>query len=144
MSASNQFNVGKDVSLDIIGPSGPLRFSIMTGFDAKPTYKSLDSKGLDGLDRFDDLPAGWNGSLSLDRADSTVDDFFAQKEANFYSGLASTAVTITETITEINGAVSQYRYTGVSLTLQDAGKKSADSKIAMTIGFRAARRLKVA
>lgn len=144
MSASGQFNVGKDVSLDIIGPSGPLRFNIITAFDSKPVYKSLDSKGLDGVDRYDDLPAGWTGTLSLDRADSTVDDFFAQKEANFYSGLSSNLVTITETITEISGAVSQYRYTGVALTLQDAGKKSADAKVVITIGFRANRRLKIA
>lgn len=143
MSASNQFSVGKDVTLDIVGPSGPLRFSILTGFEAKPAYKSIDSKGLDGVDRYEDLPAGWTGSLSLDRSDSTVDDFFAQKEDNYYKGLSSTAVTITETITETSGAVSQYRYTGVALTLQDAGKKSADNKIAMVIGFRAARRIKV-
>lgn len=143
MSASGQFSVGKDVTLDIIGPSGPLRFNILTGFQANPHYKSIDSKGLDGIDRYDDLPAGWSGSLSLDRSDSVVDDFFAQKEANYYSGLSSTAVTITETITEISGAVSQYRYTGVALTLQDAGSKSSDNKIPMKIGFRASRRLKV-
>lgn len=143
MSGSGQFSVGKDVTLDITGPQGPLRFTIMTGFDSKPSYKSLDSKGMDGLDRYDDLPAGWSGSFSLDRSDSTIDDFFAQKEANFYSGLSSTPITITETIMEISGAVSQYRYTGVALTLQDAGKKSADNKIAMTLGFRASRRLKV-
>jgi hypothetical protein len=144
MSASGQFNVGKDVSLDIIGPSGPLRFSIITSFDSKPSYKSVDSKGMDGVDRYDDLPAGWSGTISLDRADSTVDDFFAKKEADFYSGISSTLVTITETISEIGGSVSQYRYTGVALTLQDAGKKSADNKISIVIGFRAARRMKIA
>lgn len=144
MSASGQFSVGKDVSLDIIGPTGPLRFSIVTAFDSKPSYKSVDSKGLDGIDRYDDLPAGWSGTIGLDRADSTVDDFFAQKEANFYSGISSNLVTITETITEISGAVSQYRYTGVALTLQDAGKKSADNKISIVVGWRAARRLKIA
>lgn len=144
MSASNQFSVGKDVTLDIVGSSGPLRFNILTGFEAKPVYKSIDSKGLDGVDRYEDLPAGWTGSLSLDRSDSVVDDFFAQKEDNYYKGLPSSAVNITETITEVNGAVSQYRYTGVALTLQDAGKKSSDNKIDMVIGFRASRRLKVA
>jgi hypothetical protein len=143
MSASNQFNVGKDVTLDITGPNGPLRFNIVTAFESKPNYKSLDSKGLDGVDRYDDLPAGWSGSFTLDRSDSTVDDFFAQKEANFYSGLSANLVNITETISEINGSVNQYRYTGVALTLQDAGSKSADNKIVMKIGFRANRRIKV-
>lgn len=143
MSASGQFNVGKDVTLDIIGPNGPLRFNIVTMFTSKPAYKSLDSKGLDGIDRYDDLPAGWSGDFTLDRADSVVDDFFAQKEANFYSGLSSNLVSVTETITEVNGAVSQYRYQGVALTLQDAGSKSADNKIVLKIGFRASRRLKV-
>lgn len=143
MSASSQFNIGKDVTLDIVGPQGPLNFKILTGFSAKPNYKSIDSKGLDGIDRFEDLPGGWSGDLSLDRSDSTVDDFFAQKEANFYTGLSSTTVTITETIQETNGSISQYRYLGVALTLQDAGNKTGDNKISIKIGFRAARRVKI-
>ena len=143
MSASNQFSIGKDVTLDIIGPTGPVRFSILTGFDSKPIYKSVESVALDGVDRFDDFPGGWHGSLKLDRTDSAIDDFFASKEEGFYTGLSSTQVTITETITEINGVLSQYRYSGVALTLQDAGSKSADAKIMMTVGFRASRRKKV-
>lgn len=143
MSASSQFSIGKDVTLDIIGPQGPLRFPILTGFEAKPSYKSIESKGLDGIDRYEDLPSGWNGTISLDRSNSAVDDFFAQKEANFYTGLSSTTVTITETIQETNGGVSQYRYTGVALTLQDAGSKTGDNKVPMKIGFRAGRRIKI-
>lgn len=143
MSASGAFSIGKDVTLDVVGPNGPLSFSIITAFDSKPSYKSIDVKGLDGLDRYDDLPAGWTGTFSIDRSDSTVDDFFAQKEANYYAGVSSTTATITETITEINGAVSQYVYKGVALTLQDAGSKSGDNKIMMKIGFRASRRIKV-
>ena len=144
MSASNQFNIGKDVTLDIVGQNGPLRFPILTGFEAKPSYKSVDSKALDGVDRYDDFPAGWTGSLSMDRADSSIDDYFAQKEASFYSGIPSSSVTITETIQEIGGNITQYRYTGVALTLQEAGSKSAEAKVAMKIGFRASRRIKVA
>jgi len=144
MSSSGQFNTGKDVTLDIVGARGPLRFSNITGFDSKPQYKSLESKGIDGIGRFDDLPDGWSGSFKLDRMDSAVDDFFAQKESDFYAGISNSTVTITETIQEINGAITQFRYVGVALTLGDAGNKSSDSKIAMSIGFKASRRLKVA
>ncbi len=144
MSASNQFNVGKDVSLDIIGPSGPLRFSIMTGFDAKQNTHPLESLGMDGINRFDEAQKGWSGSFSLDRSDGTVDKYFAQKEANYYNGVSNPAVSITETIAEIDGSVSQFRYTGVCLTYADAGKKSADNKISMSISFRASRRIQVA
>lgn len=144
MSASSQFSIGKDVALDIIGPRGPLRFPILTGFEAKPAYKPIQSNGLDGIDRYEDLPSGWTGTISLDRANSSVDDYFADKEASFYAGISSSTVTITETIQETNGGVTQWRYIGVSLTLQDAGSKTGENKVPMKIGFRAARRLKIA
>jgi hypothetical protein len=144
MSASNQFTLGKDASLVISGPAGPLTFSIITGFKMTPKYKNIESKALDGQTRHDDIPDGWEGDIRLDRADSTIDDFFAQKEDNYYTGLGSTQVSILETITEVNGSVTQYRYTNVSLTLKDAGDKSADNKVPMVVGAKATRRLKVA
>lgn len=143
MSASSQFSVGKDATLDIIGPNGPLSFSILTSYAPKPMYKDLESKGLDGIDRFDALPAGWSGEFTLDRTNSTVDDFFAQKEANFYAGISSTTVTITETIGELNGSISQYRYLGVMLKFEDPGSRSGDAKITMKVGFKASRRVKI-
>jgi hypothetical protein len=101
-------------------------------------------KGLDGISRPVRFFDGWTGGFDLERQDSTVDDYFAQLEANYYAGLNEAPVSITETITEVSGAVTQYRYLGVLLKLDDAGDKAGDSTIKQKLSFMASRRVKVA
>jgi hypothetical protein len=139
----NGFSVGRDVSLDIIGPSGPLRFNLITGFNSKPDITDQKIKGLDGITRHVRFPDGWSGGFDVTRADSTIDDYFAQIEANYYAGLNEQPVTITETITEVSGAVTQYRYLQVLLKLDDAGQWQGDQTVKQKVSFVAARRVKV-
>lgn len=140
----NGFTVGRDLSLDIIGANGPLRFNLITDFKAKPDITDQKVKGLDGITRHVRFPDGWSGSFTVERQDSTIDDYFAQVEANYYAGLNETTLTLTETITEASGAVSQFRYTGVLLKLDDAGEYKGDSTVKQMVSFVAARRIKVA
>lgn len=140
----NGFSVGRDVSIDIVGPSGPVRFNLVTKFTSKQQSKTEMVKGLDGVSRPVRFFDGWEGGFDLERQDSTVDDYFAQLEANYYAGLNEAAVSITETITEVSGAVTQYRYLGVLLKLDDAGDKAGDSTVKQKLSFMASRRIKVA
>lgn len=140
----NSFSVGRDVSLDITGPQGPLRFNLITGFSSKPDITDVKVKGLDGITRHARFPDGWSGNFEVTRQDSTIDDYFAQLEANFYAGLNENPVTITETITEASGAVTQYRYQQVLLKLDNAGSWQGDQVVKMSVSFMAARRVKVA
>ncbi|MFD2271836.1 hypothetical protein ACFS07_13390 [Undibacterium arcticum] len=52
-------------------------------------------------------------------------------------------VTITETIQEVSGSISQYRYLQVLLTLEDAGNYKGDDSVHQKMRFVAARRVKV-
>lgn len=114
--ASNDFNTGRDVSLDIIDPvDGPIRFNIKTGWTSEPQFDDMNSKGLDGVPRNDNVPNGHRLTMDIDRADPRLDDFFARREAAYFNGATVPLVTITETVKEISGAVSVYRYTGVAL-----------------------------
>lgn len=140
----NNFSVGRDVSLDIVGPNGPLRFSLITNFNSKQTSKENSIKGLDGITRPVRFFDGWTGSFSLERQDSAVDDYFAQLEANYYAGINEGSVTITETITEASGAVTQYRYVGVLLKYDDSGSWAGDATVKQSLSFIASRKLKVA
>jgi len=140
----NGYSVGKDVSLDITGPNGPLRFNQITEFKSKPETTDLKVKGLDGITKHVRFPDGWSGGFNVERQDSTIDDYFAQLEANYYAGINENPLTITETITEVNGSVTQYRYLGVLLKLDDAGEKAGDKTVKQVISFMASRRIKVA
>jgi len=140
----NGFSVGRDVSLDIVGGSGPIRFNLITNFNSKQTSKEHNVKGIDGITRPVRFFDGWTGAFSIERQDSTVDDYFSQLEANYYAGLNEASVTITETITEVSGGITQYRYTGVLLKLDDAGSWAGDATVKQSLSFMASRRIKVA
>lgn len=140
----NGFSVGRDVTLTIVTASGPLNLSLVTGFQSAPTIAEVKVKGLDGITRHVRMPDGWTGSFNVERQDSTVDDYFAQLEANYYAGINEQPATITETITEVNGSVSQYRYLNVLLKLDDAGSWAGDQTVKQKLSFVAARRNKIA
>ena len=89
------------------------------------------------------FPDGWEGSFDVARQDSTLDDYFAMLEAAQYAGANIAAGTIHETITEVNGTLSQYMYTGVQLFFDDAGNYKALSNVIQKVGFWAATKIKV-
>jgi hypothetical protein len=140
----NNFSVGRDISLTIVTGSGPLNLNLITGFRSKPDMAEVKVKGLDGLTRHARFYDGWSGGFDVERADSTVDDYFAQLEANYYLGISEQPATITETITEPNGAVTQYRYMQVLLKLDNAGDWKGDATVKQQISFVAAQRRKIA
>ena len=141
--ALNGYSIGRDIALDIIGPQGPLRFNQIISFMSKPDTTDQKIKGLDGITRHLRFPDGWSGSFEIERQDSAVDDYFTQIEANYYAGLNEIPVTITETVTEVNGSVSQYRYLQVILVLEDAGTWQGDKSVHQKVRFMSARRVKV-
>lgn len=140
----NGFSVGRDVSLSIVTANGPLRLSLITAFSSKPNLAESRVKGLDGITRYLRFPDGWSGTFEIERQDSAVDDYFAQLEANYYAGINEQPATITETITEPNGSVTQWRYTGVLLKLDDAGNFQGDQTVKQRLSFVAARKIKLA
>lgn len=141
---ANGLNVGRDQVVDINTSRGTLRQAIRTGFMSRQITESLESKAADGVNRFAELPAGWEGSFDFDRASSDMDDYFAQAEADYYGGVGTDQITITETISEVSGAVSQYRYTGVALKFDDAGDKGGSKLVKQKVSFKASKRVKVA
>lgn len=142
---ANGFTVGKDVSLVITTPSGNLSLPVTTsGFEARPQYNKVRGVYMDGVNRGFNAPTGWEGTIKLDRSNKDIDVFFAQQEAGYYAGQNTFTATITETITEADGSISQWRYTNVLLSYDEAGSKTGDAKVPQTIGFFASKRLQVA
>lgn len=137
------YTIGLDVAIDILGPYGAIRIDKITAFDSKPKTSSTAVTALNG--ETDELLflKGWQGTIDLERTDSTVDDWWAQFESDFYNGKSTSPATITETISEPDGSTTTWRYQRVVLTLADAGKKQGDKTVPMQMTFTAARRVKV-
>lgn len=142
---ANGYNIGRDLTLDIVDPvQGVLRFPLITSYKHTPKYKSLESNALDGIPRFSELPAGHELAVELDRASSRANDYFCATEVNYFNGVPNPQVSITETIVEVSGAVSQYRFTNCALSLADGGSWKGDGIVTQSIKVMASFKVKIA
>ena len=137
----NNFTVGKDLSFTLLGPAGTtLTLNGVTEYTTKPLFTKLKHKGLDGHPLHAAIPDGWEISIKLDRQDATLDQFFAALEASYFAGVNISNGTISENIQEVNGSVSKFQYTNVSLTYEDAGAYKGDSFVPVMLTGMATRR----
>lgn len=142
MPISN-YSVGRDYTLVIQTSNGTLQPNKITEFKSKQDVTDVRVKRLDGITDHVRFFDGWSGGFSIERQDATLDNYFAQLEAGYYAGINEQAAQIYETIQEANGAISQFRYDGVLMTLDDAGTRAGDATIKQSISFVASRRIKV-
>lgn len=143
-SLDDTYNIGSDTELTIISNGVVLAAAILTTFEARQRATELTSKAIDGINRFRYVEEGWDITLGWDRADSTIDDYFAAKEEGRYQGLRPPIVYIVETTTDANtGLPAKYRYEGVSLRLDTIGSRSGDGKVDPRVTGSASRRIKV-
>jgi len=140
----NGYSVGRDYTLVIQTATGPLQLNKLTSFKSKQDVTDVRVKRLDGITDHVRFFDGWSGSFDIERQDATVDRWFAGLESNYYAGINEQPAQIYETIQEANGAVSQYRYDGVLMTLADAGNRAGDATVKQSINFVASRRYLVA
>lgn len=134
------FTIGRDVSIRINMPQGPQKFANLTGFTKTQISTGIESKGLDGTDRFGEIPGGWQGTIEIDRANANLDRAFAFLEGFYYAGQNVPTSTITEIITEANGTTTTFRYTGVAFKFDNAGDSKGDAKVTQTFSWKASRR----
>ena len=140
----NGYTVGRDVVLRVINSDGSvLAIPGLTNFKKKPDMSDQKIMRIDGEVDHLVFPGGWSGSFELDRTDATVDNYMAQFEANYYAGQNILPATISESISEANGSVSQYKFTGVMLKPTDMGEAAGDKTIKQTVDFLASQRQKV-
>jgi hypothetical protein len=138
------YNVGSDTTLTVISNGVILVSSILTEFEARQKTTELTSKAIDGVNRFRHVEEGWDGTLGYDRSDSGLDDYFAAKESARYLGFQPPAAFITETTIDANtGVPSKYRYVGVTMKMDSAGRRSGDAKVDVRLSWSASRREKV-
>ena len=145
MSSFGTFNTGHDIAFEIVDPAAGVALSIpiKTGWDKKQNTESVKSRPLNSPPIFEEDPDGWEGSCDIDRSNSVVDDWIASREAGFYSGQTIRQATILETIQEVGGGFTQWRYIGCAFKLSDAGKAERGKTIVLKLDWKASTRIKV-
>ncbi len=140
---ANNLTTGRDLTFVLVGPYGTVRFSQVTDYSVKRESSKLSSKGLDGYTRRANVPDGYTISIKIDRSDATLDRLFARLDADYYAGVNIQGGTVVETIKELDGSVSQFRYEGVVLDLESAGDYKGDSFVSQSLGLMAERKIQV-
>jgi hypothetical protein len=140
----NGYNIGRDVTLTIVTSSGTLNFNKITGFQSKQNTTDQEITRLDGITDILRFYKPWTGNFMIERQDSVLDSYFAQLEANFYIGANENGVSMTETIQEVSGALTQWRFQNVLLKYDDAGEYRADQSVKQAVSFLASRRTQIA
>jgi hypothetical protein len=139
----NSFSVGKDLTFILLGPTGRLTLNGLTDYTTKPMFTKLKHKDLNGNVAHAAIPDGWEITIKIDRQDPVVDNFFAALETSYFNGQNILNGSISETIQEADGSISQFQYTNVSLTYEDAGSWKGDALIPITLTGNASRRNKI-
>jgi hypothetical protein len=140
----NNMSIGKDVSVVIITATGSLNIpaAAITKFDVQPVTDNETRMGMDGVTRALVVPTAWKGNFDVDRMNSSIEDWWAANEVAYFAGQNIPSGTITETISNPDGSISQYRYTGVVFDLNDLGSREPSKVIKQKLGFVASRRVK--
>lgn len=141
----NGYTVGRDITVTIVNSLGAISsFAVRTGFSKRQETNDIKVKRADGTVDHLQIPDGWSGTLDYERNGSALDDYFADLETAYYSGVNIGSGSIVETIIEPEGSVSQYTYTGVQMKLSDGGSQTGDNTIKMKLDWVASRRKKTA
>lgn len=138
----NSINVGRDTTIVMNDPTagGVPAIAYVTSFDTKQDHTRLKSKGLDGTVRNAVEPEGWSGKITLDRANQNLDKLFAILEAAYYNGTNVQPQTITQTIQESDGTITQWQYVGCAIGYDEAGSWANGKFISQSVSWCAAKR----
>lgn len=142
----NGFTVGRDVSVQASAPGGASMIIPSTDvvhFEKRPLRREDWSRPLNSPPIPLYQPDGWRGNIGVDRQDATLDTFQAGLEAAYWAGQNTQSSTILETITEVNGSITQYRYDGCMFWVEDPGPATADRRLVQRLEFCASTRKRV-
>lgn len=140
------FNIGKEVSLDLVHAElGVISFGLVTSFQSKPRQQQLTSTPItnSGVPVHRTTFGGWEGSFEIDRANGVLDTLFQYLEDRYFAGNGESYFVLTETITNPDTSIEEYRYVGVVITYDDHGTWRAEDKVTQRFSFLASKRERV-
>ncbi len=140
---SNNFSVGRDCQLVVMGPFGRVDLSHVTGFESRQLTAPVRVDRIDGTQLAAELPKGWEGFFELERGGPAADDFIARVEDAYVSGNPVPVGTLYQYVAETDGSTSTYQYDNAVFKLANAGTWRGDQSVKQRLEFFAARRRRI-
>ncbi len=141
--ALTDFSIGRDTQLVVMGPSGRVDISHVTGFESRQLTAPVRVARIDGTQLGAELPKGWEGSFEVERGTSALDDFIAGIEQDFYNGTSTGSGSMYQYITENDSSTSTYQFDGVVFKFANAGMWKGDSSVKQKLEFFATRKRRI-
>jgi hypothetical protein len=138
------WSVGRDITLqfDIPGNNLVLTPDQIMNYQIQPMAEIKQHVPITGNNQPVLFLMGYQGKFELTRNSPVLDFYWSNVEQDYYGGVNLNAGTITETITEVNGSVSQFLVTGVVIKVDDFGTWQGEDFIKAAISFQASKRVK--
>lgn len=141
MSSQDGLTSGQSATVTWTDIDGNKNFQILESFSFRENSDIKDETAMDGITRHPKFWFGWHGGAVYQRGNNVLDQYFANGEANYYLGADQIDMTITLTIKELNGQISQYQFTGAVLMMEDGGTYSGTDIVKQSITWKAKRRM---
>jgi hypothetical protein len=141
--ALTDFSIGRDTQLVVMGPSGRVDISHVTGFESRQLTAPVRVARIDGTQLGAELPKGWEGSFEVERGTSALDDFIAGIEQDFYNGTSAGSGSMYQYITESDSSTSTYQFDGVVFKFANAGMWKGDASVKQKLEFFATRKRRI-
>ena len=142
--AINQQNIGKDVTLSIVGPTGALQpLGLLEEFEARVDSTTVLSLPINngGYPVRRATYQGWTGHFMYDRQNGNLDRLHNLLEANFYAGNPDIHFQIQETIRNPDGTSDTFSYLDCVIKLETSGRKVQKEAIKQRAMFEASQRV---
>lgn len=147
-SGNGQFNTGIDMSVSIVDQNGAFidLGGEVTSFKATPNFKEIETDPIsnNGEPDYAEVRSGWRGTIMVTRYRGTLDALDSQQEALYHTQGAFAKYTITERVrNKLDGSIDVFQFQRCTLRVDDPGEYKKDGDVAVTLSFKASRRLKL-
>ena len=136
----NGISIGKDITVTFDDNNGNVVTTRVKMFSSKQKTANRETIALDGINRHLNIPTGFEGSIEAERTGPQLDQFIFNLEQIYAQGGPIPLITITETIQEADGSVTQFQYQGCVVQMDSAGEWKGDDYITQKINFMASAR----
>jgi hypothetical protein len=140
---ASTFSIGSDCQVVLMGPTGRIDLTHVTGFESRQQTTSVRVDRLDGVLLGAELPKGWEGSFEIERGTSAADDMIAAIEQAYFTNGQLGVGTLYQYVTETDGSISTYQYANVVFRLVNAGQWKGDASVKQKLEFYAGQRIRV-
>ena len=89
----------------------------------------IANRRYNGVPRFDFIPDGYKITFSITRTTAALENLAVLRESNFNQGIGSATGYLSETVTNTDGSINRYQYTGFVWFLIDHGDISREKVV---------------